>query len=83
MLKELVTELSAGKSVRELCVLGDKKLAEETSKAFKKDKKVVKGTQRLCPAVVEIATIRVIPVSLTVPTRSSEVSMNILSYIYY
>jgi len=43
VLKELVTELSAGKSVRDLCVLGDKKLAEETSKAFKKDKKVVKG----------------------------------------
>merc|ERR1711973_727462 len=32
-----------GASVRDLCILSDKKLTEETSKAFKKDKKVLKG----------------------------------------
>ena len=30
-------------SVRELCMLGDKRLTEETGKAFKKDKKLTKG----------------------------------------
>ena len=30
-------------SVRDLCIASDKLLAEETAKAFKKDKKVVKG----------------------------------------
>ena len=29
--------------MRDLCILGDKRLTEETSKAFKKDKKLIKG----------------------------------------
>merc|ERR1711887_141695 len=43
VLKELVEQCKPESSVRELCILGDTKLAEETSKAFKKDKKVMKG----------------------------------------
>ena len=43
MLKELVEQCKPEASVRELCIVGDTKLAEETSKAFKKDKKVMKG----------------------------------------
>ena len=43
MLKELVSECKAEVSVRSLCVKGDVKLTEETNKAFKKDKKVLKG----------------------------------------
>jgi len=43
VLKEIVEECKPNASVRELCILGDKRLAEETSKAFKKDKKLLKG----------------------------------------
>jgi len=43
VLKEMVAECKAGCSVRDLCVLGDKKLTEETSKSYKKDKKITKG----------------------------------------
>ena len=43
VLKEMIAECKAGCSVRDLCVLGDKKLTEETAKAYKKDKKIVKG----------------------------------------
>merc|ERR1712055_1170923 len=43
VLKELVEQCKPDASVRELCIVGDTKLAEETSKAFKKDKKVMKG----------------------------------------
>ena len=43
VLKEMVGECKAGCSVRDLCVLGDKKLTEETSKSYKKDKKITKG----------------------------------------
>merc|ERR1711994_711636 len=43
VLKELVEQCKPEASVRELCIVGDTKLAEETSKAFKKDKKVMKG----------------------------------------
>jgi len=43
VLKELVSECKAEVSVRSLCVKGDVKLTEETNKAFKKDKKVLKG----------------------------------------
>lgn len=43
VLKELMTECKPGCSVRDLCVLGDKKLTEETGKAYKKDKKIAKG----------------------------------------
>jgi len=43
VLKELVDACKATGSVRELCILGDKRLTEETGKAFKKDKKLTKG----------------------------------------
>merc|ERR1712055_445180 len=43
VLKEIVEACKPEASVRELCILGDKRLAEETSKAFKKDKKLTKG----------------------------------------
>lgn len=43
VLKETVTLLIPDASVRDLCIASDKLLAEETAKAFKKDKKVVKG----------------------------------------
>merc|ERR1711936_1316483 len=43
VLKELVSACTASASVRDLCVLGDNRLTEETSKAFKKDKKLTKG----------------------------------------
>jgi len=43
VLKELVDLCKVGSSVRELCILSDQKLAEETGKAFKKDKKLLKG----------------------------------------
>jgi len=43
VLKELLTESKPGCSVRDLCISGDAKLADLTSKAFKKDKKVLKG----------------------------------------
>jgi len=43
VLKELVESCKATASVRDLCILGDKRLAEETGKAFKKDKKLTKG----------------------------------------
>merc|ERR1712107_655128 len=43
VLKGLVTKCTAEASVRDLCILSDKQLAEETAKAFKKDKKVLKG----------------------------------------
>ena len=39
----MVGECKPGCSVRDLCILGDKKLTEETGKAYKKDKKLVKG----------------------------------------
>ena len=44
VLKELVDLCKVGSSVRELCILSDQKLAEETGKAFKKDKKLTNGT---------------------------------------
>ena len=43
VLRELLAECTPGSSVRDLCSLGDKKLLEETSKAYKKDKKMSKG----------------------------------------
>lgn len=43
VLKELVDMCKVGSSVRELCILSDQKLSEETGKAFKKDKKLLKG----------------------------------------
>ena len=43
VLRELLADCTPGSSVRELCSSGDKKLLEETSKAYKKDKKMSKG----------------------------------------
>ena len=43
VLRELLADCTPGSSVRDLCSLGDKKLLEETSKAYKKDKKMSKG----------------------------------------
>jgi len=43
VLKELADMCKVGSSVRELCILSDQKLSEETGKAFKKDKKLLKG----------------------------------------
>merc|ERR1712096_395215 len=43
VLKELADASKLAASVRDLCILGDKRLAEETGKAFKKDKKLTKG----------------------------------------
>jgi len=43
VLKEMLAECKPGCSIRDLCVLGDKKLTEETGKAYKKDKKITKG----------------------------------------
>ena len=43
VLKEMVEECKVGCSIRDLCIMGDKKLTEETGKAYKKDKKIVKG----------------------------------------
>ena len=37
-----MTACLASASVRDLCMLGDRRLTEETSKAFKKDKKITK-----------------------------------------
>ena len=45
----MMAECERGCSIRDLCILGDKKLTEETGKAYKKDKKIVKGK------VVEVA----------------------------
>ena len=37
----------ASASVRDLCMLGDTRLTEETSKAFKKDKKITKVNKHI------------------------------------
>ena len=41
----MIEECKPGSSARDLCILGDKKLIEETGKAFKKDKKLTKGME--------------------------------------
>ena len=43
VLKETVGLLKAGASVRETCIHADKRIEEETGKAFKKDKNLQKG----------------------------------------
>lgn len=43
VLKETCEACKPGGSVRDMCVQGDTRLLEETSKAFKKDKKLIKG----------------------------------------
>lgn len=43
VIKEVVDKCAVGASVRELCMLGDKLLLEETGKVFKKEKELKKG----------------------------------------
>ena len=43
VLKELCEACKPGESVRDMCIKGDVRMVEETSKAFKKDKKLIKG----------------------------------------
>ena len=43
VLRDLVAACTEGSSVRELCMMGDNKILEETGKAYKKDKKMSKG----------------------------------------
>lgn len=43
ILREVVDRCVPGASVKEICVYGDKRLEEETSRVFKKDKDVKKG----------------------------------------
>ena len=43
VLKETLAKVKEGQSVRELCVFADQRLEEETGKAYKKDKKILKG----------------------------------------
>lgn len=47
VLKETVASLKVGASVRETCMTADKKIEEETGKAFKKDKNIQKGMQTI------------------------------------
>lgn len=48
VLKDIVNACKVGQSVRELCAKADAQMAEETGKAFKKDKKVLKGIAFPC-----------------------------------
>ena len=57
VLKELMAECKPGGSVRDLCVLGDKKLMEETSKSYKKDKKITKGAT-ITPSIVNVPKLK-------------------------
>ncbi|CAG5129888.1 unnamed protein product [Candidula unifasciata] len=43
ILKELIAKVKDGVTVLELCEFGDRRLSEETSKVFKKDKEMKKG----------------------------------------
>ncbi|CAG5122917.1 unnamed protein product, partial [Candidula unifasciata] len=43
ILKELIAKVKDGATVLELCEFGDRRLSEETSKVFKKDKEMKKG----------------------------------------
>ena len=56
VLKEIVNGCAEGQSVRELCVKADTLLAEETGKAFKKDKKVQKGNHFIKSSQVSFTT---------------------------
>ena len=44
VLKQVIEACVPGASVRDVCELGDKLLTEETSKVFKKEKELKKGT---------------------------------------
>jgi len=48
VLKETVENCKVGASVRDLCIKADQRLEEETGKAFKKDKKLLKGIAFPC-----------------------------------
>jgi len=48
VLKETVSLCKAGASVREICIAADKRIEEETGKAFKKDKNIQKGVAFPC-----------------------------------
>lgn len=48
VLKETIDGCKAGASARDLCEKADKRIEEETAKAFKKDKKVQKGIAFPC-----------------------------------
>lgn len=48
VLKEAVDMCVEGTSVRSICVEADKRIEEETGKAFKKDKKISKGIAFPC-----------------------------------
>lgn len=48
VLKETVALIKAGASVRETCIHADKRIEEETGKAFKKDKQLQKGIAFPC-----------------------------------
>ncbi|CAF1654858.1 unnamed protein product, partial [Adineta ricciae] len=43
ILREVIDRCLSGASIREICIFGDKRLDEETSRVFKKDKEVKKG----------------------------------------
>lgn len=43
-LRKIVAKCEPGAKVQELCEFGDKQLAEETSKVFKKEKDMKKGS---------------------------------------
>ena len=47
ILKELLPKCKDGASSVELCEFGDKRLSEETSKVFKKDKEMKKGKKEI------------------------------------
>lgn len=58
VLKETAEACVEGKSVKDLCIQADKRLEEETGKAFKKDKKVQKGeTTRQTHRLVRVASL--------------------------
>lgn len=48
VLKETVALCKAGASVRDICIQADKRVEEDTGKAFKKDKNIQKGIAFPC-----------------------------------
>ncbi len=47
VLKESVAKCTVGASVRDICIFADNRVQEDTSKAFKKDKKISKGKHKI------------------------------------
>ena len=64
VLKETVALIKAGASVRETCIHADKRIEEETGKAFKKDKQLQKGKNdciyNYIICICEVSTINLI-----------------------